>query len=135
MLENEALLLTAEADGRVFFVIPWYGLTLLGTTDTPYFGDINQIKVEADDIDYLLTAANRVLQSVHWQKSDIIGQYAGLRVLKQSSKTSTSAVSRDWELKTAHNGLLTSIGGKFTSAREDAAQIVNTVCKNLHFNE
>ncbi len=135
VLESEALLLTAEADGRVFFMIPWYGLTLLGTTDTNYAGDIEQIKVEADDIDYLLTAANRVLQSVHWKKSDIIGQYAGLRVLKQSSKTSPSAVSRDWELKTAHNGLLTSVGGKFTSAREDAAQIVNTVCKNLHVNE
>jgi glycerol-3-phosphate dehydrogenase len=109
VLGNEALLLTAEADGRVFFMIPWYGLTLLGTTDTHYAGDIEQIKVEADDIDYLLTAANRVLQSVHWKKSDIIGQYAGLRVLKQSSKTSPSAVSRDWELKAAHNGLLSQL--------------------------
>lgn len=135
VLENEALLLTAKVDGRVFFMIPWYGLTLLGTTDTLYAGDPEQIKVEADDIDYLLTEANRVLQSVQWKKSDIIGQYAGLRVLKQSSKTSPSAISRDWELKTAPNGLLTSIGGKFTSAREDAAQIVNTVCKNLQVNE
>ena len=135
ILENEALLLTAQADGRVFFMIPWYGLTLLGTTDTPYDGDIEQVNAEADDIDYLLTEANRVLKSVHWNKSDIIGQYAGLRVLKQSSKTSPSAVSRDWELKIAHNGLLTSIGGKFTSAREDAAQIVNTVCHNLGLNE
>ena len=131
ILENEALLLTAQADGRVFFMIPWYGLTLLGTTDTDYADDIEQIKVEADDIDYLLIEANRVLQSVHWKKSDIIGQYAGLRVLNQSSKTSPSAVSRDWELKSNHNGLLTSMGGKFTSAREDAAQIVNTACKNL----
>lgn len=134
VLENEALLLTAKADGRVFFMIPWYGLTLLGTTDTPYAGDIEQIKVEADDMDYLLTEANRVLHAVHWKKSDIIGQYAGLRVLKQSSETSPSAASRDWELKTARNGLLMSIGGKFTSAREDAAQIVDTVCKNLHIN-
>jgi glycerol-3-phosphate dehydrogenase len=135
VLENEALLLTAQADGRVFFMIPWYGLTLLGTTDTPYAGDLEQVNVEVDDIEYLLAEANRVLKSINWKKSDIIGQYAGLRVLKQSAKTTPSAVSRDWELKISGNGLLTSIGGKFTSAREDAAQIVNTVCDNLHRNE
>jgi glycerol-3-phosphate dehydrogenase len=128
VLDNEALLLTAQSDGRVFFMIPWYGLTLLGTTDTYYDGDINQVNVEEADIDYLLAEANHVLHGVHWEKSDIIGQYAGLRVLKQGPKTAPSAASRDWELNVASNGLLTSIGGKFTSAREDATQIFNTPC-------
>jgi len=134
ILADEALALTAQADGRVFFMIPWYGRTLLGTTDTPYHGDVAQVKVEQDDIDYLLTEANRVLKSVTWKKSDIIGQYAGLRVLEYSTEKSPSAVSREWHLNSAANGLLTSIGGKFTSAREDAAQIVNTLCKNLHID-
>lgn len=114
-------------------MIPWYGLTLLGTTDTDYNGDVDQVCVEADEVDYLLTEANRVL-AVNWTEADIIGRYAGLRVLKQSSKATPSAVSRDWELKVADNGLLTSIGGKITSAREDAAQIVNTLCDNLGVN-
>ena len=132
VLDNEALLLTAKSDGRVFFMIPWYGLTLLGTTDSNYIGDINQVCVEHDEIDYLLTEANRVLvKSVNWTEADIIGRYAGLRVLKQSSKATPSAISRDWELTVADNGLLTSIGGKITSAREDAAQIVNRLCENL----
>jgi glycerol-3-phosphate dehydrogenase len=130
---DEALLLTAKADGRVFFVIPWYGLTLLGTTDADYTGDVDQVCVAADDVDYLLTEANRVLD-INWTEADIIGRYAGLRVLKQGSKTMPSALSRDWELKVADNGLLTSIGGKITSAREDAAQIVNTLCQNLGVN-
>lgn len=134
ILADEALLLTAQTDGRVFFMIPWYGLTLLGTTDTPYIGNIEQVKVEEGDIDYLLTEANQVLKSVTWKKSDIMAQFAGLRVLKHSQEKSPSAVSRDWQLKTGANGLLTSVGGKFTSAREDAAQIVNTVCNNLHIN-
>jgi glycerol-3-phosphate dehydrogenase len=134
MLEDEALLLTAESDGRVFFVIPWYGITLLGTTDTDYAGDIDQVRVEADEVDYLLAEANRVL-NVNWTEADVIGRYAGLRVLKQSSKATPSDISRDWELKVADNGLLTSIGGKITSAREDAAQIVNTLCENLGVNE
>jgi len=132
-LGDEALLLTAKSDGRVFFMIPWYGLTLLGTTDTDYTGDVDQVWVEPDEVDYLLIEANRVLK-VNWTEVDIIGRYAGLRVLKQSSKATPSSVSRDWELKVAANGLLTSIGGKITSAREDAAQIVNTLCQNLGIN-
>jgi glycerol-3-phosphate dehydrogenase len=133
VLGNEALLLTAKSDGRVFFMIPWYGLTLLGTTDSDYTGDVDQVYVEPEDVAYLLAEANRVL-SVNWTEADIIGRYAGLRVLKPSSEAAPSDVSRDWELKVADNGLLTSIGGKITSAREDAAQIVNTLCKNLGVN-
>jgi glycerol-3-phosphate dehydrogenase len=132
-LGDEALLLTAKSDGRVFFMIPWYGLTLLGTTDTDYVGDVDQVCVEQEEAEYLLVEANRVLNA-NWTEADIIGRYAGLRVLKQSSKATPSAVSRDWELKVADNGLLISVGGKITSAREDAAQIVNTLCGNLGVN-
>ncbi len=128
---TEALLLTAHSDGRVFFLIPWYGMTLLGTTDTDYHGNIDQVTVEAEDIDYLLTEANHFLKTTNWTKQDLIGRYAGLRVLKQSHQDSPSTVSRDWELSTSANGLLSSIGGKLTSAREDAEVIVDTVCKNL----
>jgi glycerol-3-phosphate dehydrogenase len=72
---------------------------------------------------------------VNWTEADIIGRYAGLRVLKQSSEAKPSSVSRDWELKIESNGLLISIGGKITSAREDAAHIVNMLCRNLGINE
>ena len=128
---TEALLLTTQSDGRVFFLIPWYGLSLLGTTDTDYDGNIEQLTVDTEDINYLLSEANHFLKTTNWTEQDIIGRYAGLRVLKQSTKDSPSAVSRDWELVTAANGLLSSIGGKLTSAREDAELIVDTVCKNL----
>lgn len=131
ILGKEALLLTAKADGRVFFMIPWYGRTLAGTTDTDYAGDIDAVKVEAKDIDYLLNEVNHAARNGNWTKDDIVGSFAGLRVLKQSGQSSPSAVSRDWELQIADNGLLTSIGGKLTSARSDAAQIVDQVCNNL----
>ena len=134
-LGNEALLFTAKTDGRVFFIIPWYSLTLLGTTDSEYDGDIDQVTVEAEEINYLLSEANRVLKTVNWTEQDIIGRFAGLRVLKPSAKASLSSVSRDWELITSENGLHSSIGGKLTSAREDAACIVDTLCKNLGVNE
>jgi len=135
ILDAEALLLTAKRDGRVFFIIPWYGLTLLGTTDTDYRGDIDHLTVEAEEVNYLLSEANRVLKTVNWTERDIIGCFAGLRVLKPSTDTSPSCISRDWQLNTSKNGLISSIGGKFTSAREDAACIVDTLCRNLGVNE
>ena len=130
VLADEALLLTAASDGRVFFMIPWYGLTLIGTTDTDYNGDMERVVAEDSDVAYLLDAANYYLKTA-WSKADVISSYAGLRVMKRSDKSSPSAVSRDWELKTASNGVHYSIGGKITSAREDAACIVDRVCAEL----
>ncbi len=127
---DEALLLTAKSDGRVFFMIPWYGMTLLGTTDADYSGNIDRVVVEPKEIAYLLAEANHYLETA-WTEKDVVGSYAGLRVMKRSDEASPSAASRDWELKTASNGVHYSIGGKLTSAREDAACIVNTVCAQL----
>jgi glycerol-3-phosphate dehydrogenase len=114
----------------VFFIIPWYGRTLLGTTDTNYRGDIEHVVVEPGEVDYMLAAANRYLKTA-WTTQDVIGSYAGVRVMKQSDDASPSAVSRDWELKTAVNRLHYAVGGKLTSAREDATVIVDTVCLHL----
>jgi glycerol-3-phosphate dehydrogenase len=130
MKSEEALLLTAQSDGRVFFMIPWYGMTLVGTTDDDYTGDIDHVSVQAEDIDYLLAAANHYLKTT-WTEEDVVGSYAGVRVMKHSDTASPSDVSRDWALKTTGDGVHYSIGGKLTSAREDAACIVDTVCERL----
>ncbi|MBI3901741.1 MAG: glycerol-3-phosphate dehydrogenase/oxidase [Nitrosomonadales bacterium] len=130
VLNDEALLLTAPSDGRVFFMIPWYGLTLVGTTDTDYQGDIDHVAVEKADVAYLLAAANHYLKHA-WTAADVIGSYAGVRVMKRSDAASPSAVSRDWELKTTGDGVHHSVGGKITSSREDATHIVDAVCEQL----
>ncbi|MCR4305365.1 MAG: glycerol-3-phosphate dehydrogenase/oxidase [Gallionella sp.] len=127
VLRDEALLLTARSDGRVFFMIPWYGMTLLGTTDTDYKGGLDHVSAEPEDIAYLLSEANHYLKTA-WAEKDVLGSYAGVRVMKRSDKASPSSVSRDWELKSSVNGVHHSIGGKLTSAREDASQIVDAVC-------
>lgn len=130
---ESALLLTAKSDGRVFFIIPWYGVTLLGTTDTDYTGNPDQVQVEPDEIEYLLAEANEYLKTA-WAEKDVIGSFAGLRVMKRSQDASPSAVSRDWEMKTSADGVHYSIGGKLTSAREDAAHIVDAICAQLGVN-
>lgn len=127
---DEALLLTAPQDGRVFFIIPWYGMTLLGTTDDDYRGDIANVTVTPADIRYLLTAANHYLNRA-WTEADIAGSYAGVRVMQRGDAAHPSQLSRDWQLRTADNGVHHAIGGKITSARADAAHIVDTVCRQL----
>lgn len=130
---DKALLLTAKSDGRIFFVIPWYGMTLLGTTDTNYTGNINNVVVERQDIAYLLGEANAAL-TTQWTEADIQGQFAGIRVLQNSRSRSPSPVSRDWTFKSLNNGLFYSIGGKLTSAREDAAHSVDAISRYLGKN-
>ncbi len=126
ILNDEAVLLTSPSDGRVFFMVPWYGMTLLGTTDSDYHGPLESLKVEQEEIRYLLDAANHYLNTT-WTERDVAGSYAGVRVMMHSDKDSPSDVSRDWELKTAANGVHYSIGGKITSARTDAARIVDAI--------
>ncbi len=131
---DEALLLLSPIDGRVFFVIPWYGKTMLGTTDTDYQGDLNNVCASEDDKDYLLKSVNHYLEN-SWSQDDIISSFAGLRVLKASSSAKPSSVSRDWEYSVLENGLFVTAGGKFTSAREDSSTLVDAVCKSLKIPE
>ena len=132
---DAALLLFSGTDGRVFFMIPWYGRTLLGTTDDEYEGDIEKVQVEPSDIDYLLESANDYFETTVWSKEDVLGSFAGVRVLKDSGMVSSYLLSRDWELRTLENGLLVSLGGKFSSARQDSATIVDRICKLLAVSE
>lgn len=127
---DQAILLTAKEDGRVFFIIPWYGRTILGTTDTDYGGDIDKVRVEDADVAYLLDAANHYFKTA-WTQQDVIASYAGLRVMKQSDAANPSKASRDWELRTTADHVHHIIGGKLTSAREDASEVVDVVCAHL----
>jgi len=128
---DDALLLVARSDGRVFFVIPWYGRTLVGTTDTDYRGDPSAVAVEQADIDYLLTELRAHCPGLGWDESSILGTFAGLRTLQSADGVSPSAVSREWHLERPLPGLLMPVGGKLTAARADAAKIVRRCLRPL----
>jgi glycerol-3-phosphate dehydrogenase len=123
----DALLLMVKRDERIFFIIPWYGRTLIGTTDTDYSGSPDDVKVEEEDIDYLLTEANRIFRKKMWDTSSVCGSFAGLRALINEPDKSPSAVTREWSMAEPCERLLVSVGGKYTSARSDAATLVDRV--------
>lgn len=126
---DEAFLLTAD-DGRVFFLVPWYGRTLLGTTESDYHDDPSDAEPREQDIDYLLRNANSVLVGLEWTRADVISCFAGLRTLR-NKQGKASSISRDWKLEEPEPGLLVPIGGKLTSARADAAEMIDAVFVSL----
>lgn len=127
-----ALLLRAPQDGRVFFVIPWKGFSLVGTTDTFYSGSPEKIQVTTEDRQYLLEAINCYFPHLSIDTSKIIAEFAGLRPLAIADEKSISwKVSRDHSIMTSENGLISVLGGKFTTHRKIAEEVVDQVVERL----
>ncbi|MBA3697580.1 MAG: glycerol-3-phosphate dehydrogenase/oxidase [Planctomycetes bacterium] len=127
---DQALLLTAPQDRRVFFLVPWYGATLVGTTDSDYHGDPDALRVEDGEIDYLLGAVRARCPGLGWTRADVRGSFAGVRTL-QASRGQVGAATREWTLVEPAAGLLVPVGGKLTSARVEAARVVDRVLQCL----
>jgi glycerol-3-phosphate dehydrogenase len=128
---GDAMLIMVKKDKRIFFMIPWYGKTLLGTTDSDYHGDPDRVQVNEEDIDYLLSGASRVFRKKTWDRSSILGSFAGLRALRNEPGKLPSQITREWSFEEPAERLLVSVGGKFTSARADAAELVDHVMQIL----
>lgn len=126
---REAFLLTAE-DGRVFFVIPWYGRTLVGTTER-LINTVEEAQPTEDEIAYLLRAVALAMPGLGWQRADVISAFAGTRTLQKASAESLSAVSREFAVVEPQPNVWVSVGGKYTTARCDAAGIVDQIANRL----
>jgi glycerol-3-phosphate dehydrogenase len=121
---NVACVVPAGAD-RTIFALPWYGRTLIGTTDNDYSGDIAHVKPGEDDIDYLLQAINSYFNT-ELGRGDITGAYAGVRPLISTGDPRKSVdISRKAELYETSSGMLTITGGKLTTWRRMAKQVVD----------
>src|SRR5262249_366788 len=78
---NSALYLEAAIDQRPFFIIPWNGSYLIGTTDIRYDGNLDQVTISDQEIDYLLGECNRVIPQAQLSRASIHFTYAGVRPL------------------------------------------------------
>lgn len=129
-LSSRAFLLTSRRDKRIFFVIPWMGNSLIGTTDTDYAGDPDAVAADSEDIHYLMEEARRFFPLVDFKEDKIITTFAGLRPLVRWSGA-PSDVSRRHVVETSFSGLFFVIGGKYTTYRKIAMDCVNRVLKSL----
>ncbi|MGC5319623.1 glycerol-3-phosphate dehydrogenase/oxidase [Micromonospora arida] len=125
--ETGLILRTASS---VLFVIPWGGHWIIGTTDTDWRLDRSHPAASARDIDYLLQQVNTVLDRP-LTTADIEGVYAGLRPLLAGEADSTSKLSREHAVFEPMLGLLLVAGGKYTTYRVMASDVVDRAVRRL----
>ncbi|MFL5906938.1 MAG: glycerol-3-phosphate dehydrogenase/oxidase [Solirubrobacterales bacterium] len=112
---------------RTIFALPWYGRVLAGTTDNDYEGDIEHVPASEEDVEYLLDALNSYF-SASLGLADLTGAYGGVRPLISSGDPKKSVdISRRAELYETSSGMLTITGGKLTTFRRMAAQVVDRI--------
>src|SRR5687768_6449346 len=115
------------AGDRTIMVLPWYGRAMVGPTDNDYEGDIDQVPPSKDDITYLLDAVNDYF-ALELTPEDVTGAFAGVRPLISTGDPKKSVdISRKSELYETSSGMLTITGGKLTTWRRMAEEVVDRI--------
>ncbi|MFH1090532.1 MAG: FAD-dependent oxidoreductase, partial [Pseudomonadota bacterium] len=115
-------------DGRPLFAVPSGEVVYIGTTDTDFTGDLDRPAAEAEEVDYLLDAVNRMFVGLPLTREQVISSWAGVRPLVAAGKKGeTQDISREHEIKVEQTRLITVRGGKLTTFRLMAAQTVEQV--------
>jgi glycerol-3-phosphate dehydrogenase len=122
---DSAIMVPHTDDGRVLFAIPWHGVVVVGTTDTPVAeASLEPLPME-EEVDFLLSHAARYLTRDPGP-GDVLSCFAGLRPLVAGGEAEeTASLSRDHTLQVSGSGLVTITGGKWTTYRKMAEDTVD----------
>jgi glycerol-3-phosphate dehydrogenase len=127
-----ALTLLAPQDGRVFFVLPAGPCSIIGTTETPADASPDQIRANERDVQYLVDAAKHFFPESALSRESVISAWAGVRPLAASrSHGDAASASREHTIATVLPGVLAVTGGKLTTYRAMAADVVDAVGRAL----
>ena len=129
---QRALIFESALDGRIMFVLPWGDLTLIGTTDEDYEGPPEDVRPTGGDVSYLLDSTNRLFPEAKLTAEDVISAWAGLRPLVAGEAgEDEDEVSREHVILEEIPGLVTIAGGKLTSHRAMAEEIIDCAVESL----
>ncbi|HEX9293037.1 MAG TPA: glycerol-3-phosphate dehydrogenase/oxidase [Gemmatimonadales bacterium] len=129
---EHAVTLLSQLDGRVMFVLPWGDLAYIGTTDTDADSSPDALRITAADVTYLLRSANAAFPDAHLTSHDVVSAWVGLRPLLRADHANPSQVSREHQVFESPQGLISIAGGKLTTYRVMARDVVDRVAKRLH---
>jgi glycerol-3-phosphate dehydrogenase len=125
-------LVLSDNGGRIIFVMPHEQFVLVGTTDTDFNGDRELVAADRGDIDYLIGILRDALPEFGITAADAVSSFAGLRALPRlTAHARPSSVPREEVIIESPSGLITVAGGKLTTHRRIAEQVVNLVCQRL----
>jgi glycerol-3-phosphate dehydrogenase len=113
-------------DGRVLFAVPWHEKLLIGTTDTPIDSHSLEPVALDEEVEFILRTAGKYLTKAP-AHADVLSVFAGLRPLAapQGGSSKTKEISRSHKLIVSASGLITITGGKWTTYRKMAEDIVD----------
>ncbi len=126
-----AVTLLSPIDGRVMFVLPWGAVTIIGTTDTDADAGPDDVAATREDVVYLVRSANAIFPNARLGIGDVSAAWAGLRPLLRDGAEANAGVPREHRIIQSDSGLITIAGGKLTTYRAMAAQVVNLVARRL----
>ncbi|HXB26253.1 MAG TPA: glycerol-3-phosphate dehydrogenase/oxidase [Gemmatimonadaceae bacterium] len=129
-----AVTLLSVVDGRVMFVLPFGALTIIGTTDTQTTATPDAVRASRSDIAYLLESANAAFPAAGLGDSDVVSAWAGIRPLSANVReagTDPASLSREHSIDTSAGGVISISGGKLTTYRSMAAEVVDAVERAL----
>jgi glycerol-3-phosphate dehydrogenase len=148
--KGETLYVEARKDGRPYFINPWNGRYLIGTTDIRYEGDLDYVSADDEEIDYLIDETNRLIPGARLTREDVLFTYSGVRPLPYSPEGEEGGITRSHvvydhgEGRSAAGGrlevqgggpgvegLISIVGGKLTTYPTLSRQTVDRVYKKL----
>ena len=128
---RDAITLISPVDGRVMFCLPAGPQAIIGTTDTWTDESPESVTASETDVDYLLRSANAYFPRAELKRGDVVSAWAGIRPLASGAASNPSAVSREHTIVTDGSGVVSVSGGKLTTYRSMAAEIVDRVQESL----
>jgi glycerol-3-phosphate dehydrogenase len=135
--KGEALYVEARKDGRPYFIVPWNGRYLIGTTDIRYEGDLDRVVADEEEIEYLLDETNHVIPEANLSREDVLFTYSGIRPLPYHPEGAEGGVTRSHIIHDHARedpevgGIISIVGGKLTTYRNLSRQTVNKVYDKL----
>src|SRR5215216_6394561 len=147
---GEALYVEARKDGRPYFIVPWNGRYLIGTTDIRYEGDLDYVSADEEEIYYLIEETNHVIPEANLSRDSVLFTYSGIRPLPYQPEGAEGGVTRSHivydhskgrgvgtkktglgEGTPRVGGLISIVGGKLTTYRNLSRQTVDMVYDKL----
>ncbi len=128
---DDAITIPKTDDGRVLFLVPWHNKVIVGTTDTPIEKESLEPIALEEEIGFILSTAGRYLTKAP-KRSDVLSVFAGLRPLAASKGkgNKTKEISRSHKIFTSESGMLTMVGGKWTTFRKMGQDLVDKAEEN-----
>ncbi|HEU5077291.1 MAG TPA: FAD-dependent oxidoreductase, partial [Polyangiaceae bacterium] len=131
-LTNYAVIATA-IDGRQVFLLPWQNMSVLGTTDDDYYGDLDDVVATSDEVRYLFQAVERVFPAVRTAR--MLGTWGGVRPTLYEWGPGEDELSREHRVvdhaSEGADGLYSMVGGKLASYRLFAEEMTDVIAKRL----